>query len=219
MEQTPIRVPVHPALAAVAPWTLLSDPQLSATSLKFADHLLERAYTSTTVRSSYLPLDVAICFNKLWISLVLVACIAIGALDATPVGQAVWVVYISMLSAHLCLMKLAPEVYIRSRGVTIIPIKLCLAATLTAFVPTFVLKPALSTAAYIQVLLLGAGLVMQLCTGERVRAGGFHPTPVLTSFSPCLITCMRCKALMFMYGCPAMLMMQQVLFVQAGASA
>jgi len=86
-------------------------------------------------------------------------------MNATPGGKAVWCLYLCLLSGQLAVMKLAPELYRVKRRLLIVPLKVFLAATLTAFVPTFVLKEVHSTSAYLEVLLLGAGLVMQLCTG------------------------------------------------------
>lgn len=152
----------------IAPWAFTTASQCSLTSLKFSDKALEQAYTESTVGSTYPPLDSSLCLQKLLVSLALVACIAVGALEATPVGRAVWCLYISMLAGHLALMKLLPEFYRQKRRLLIIPIKLCLAATLASFVPTFVLKQVHSTAAYAEVLVLGSGLVLQLCTGNWV---------------------------------------------------
>jgi hypothetical protein len=62
-------------------------------------------------------------------------------------------------------MRLAPKLYHQQRHLLIIPVKVVLGMALTAFVPTFVLNEANSLPAYAELLMLGAGLVMQLCTG------------------------------------------------------
>lgn len=164
----------RPCPLVLAPWAFMS--HVSPTSLKFADKALERAYTDVTLATSYLPLDWSICFHKLWISLVLVICICTGVMEATSGGKAVWCLYLFLLCAQLAFMKLAPELYRENRKLLIVPLKVFLAATLTAFVPTFVLKEVHSTQAYLEVLLLGAGLVMQLCTGmSRCCLAAYNP--------------------------------------------
>lgn len=99
-------------------------------------------------------------------------------MNATPGGKAVWCLYLCLLSGQLAVMKLAPELYRVKRRLLIVPLKVFLAATLTAFVPTFVLKEVHSTSAYLEVLLLGAGLVMQLCTGVCIPVFWRHHVPI-----------------------------------------
>lgn len=162
------------AFASIAaPWASLAVSggvhvqHLSLACLQFREPLLEKAYTTATVSASF-GVDKTICFHKLWISALLLVPILTGHIESTPLGKALWIGYICVLSAHAGLMHLAPKVYRDKRQLIVVPLKLLLAVTLTAFVPTFVLKEVLSTASYVEVLLLGAGLVMQLCTGGRV---------------------------------------------------
>jgi hypothetical protein len=160
-------------LAVAAPWASLTvsgiDVQhLSLFSLQFRDTSLEHAFTTATVSASFLGIDRTICFHKLWISALLLVPILTGHIKSTPLGKALWMGYICVLLAHSMLMHLASKVYRDKRQLIVTPLKLLLVVILTAFVPTFVLKEVLSTASYVEVLLLGAGLVMQLCTGELV---------------------------------------------------
>jgi hypothetical protein len=163
---------LHPAIhpPTVAPWASLAaaaspTPQTSLTTLRFEDAALEQAYVEATT-ASFCTADQHIASVKWWISSLLLLPILSGHVPATSLGKCLWVIYVCLLSAHLTLMRLAPKMYQQQRHLLIIPVKAILGLALTAFVPTFVLNEAHSLSAYAELLLLGAGLVMQLCTGR-----------------------------------------------------
>lgn len=171
----------QPASLAIAPWASLTVAgssqsaldKLSLASLRFYDRALEKAYATATVQSTC-AVDQTLCFHKLWISALLLLPIFTGHIQSTGLGKALWITNICLLSTQLLLMKTAPKFHREWRQLTIIPLKLMLSFILTAFVPTFVLKEVRSSAMYVEVLLLGAGLVMQLCTGETVGCCTCH---------------------------------------------
>lgn len=162
-------LPSSPASSFLAPWASLAvssytTPKHSASSLCFARASLERAYAQHTA-AALTKLDKAICQLKLVISSLLFVPILTGHIQSTPLGKVLWGSYILFLAAHMALMALGPKLYQQQRGRVIIPLKLLLASTLASFVPTFVLKEVDSTASYMELVLLGGGLVLQLCTG------------------------------------------------------
>lgn len=161
---------IRPATATLdAPWASLGllctpSPETSPSSIKFSNSATEALYLSAA-QPGLVAVDRTICFHKLWISSVLLVPMLTGHIQSTAMGRGLWSFYVCLLAAHMCWMWACPKTYQQQRRRVIIPLKLLLAACLTSFVPTFVLKEVDSTATYVELVLLGAGLVMQLCTG------------------------------------------------------
>jgi hypothetical protein len=152
--------PLAAAHATAAP----ASPCCCPVTLRMSSPALERGYAAS-VKPAAVAMDATLCWHKLWISALVLAGCAGGLLPATRAATGAWCVYVALLAAHHTAMRSAPKAYAAARGGVILGVKAVLASCQAALVALHVLQPSHSSATYAAVLVLGAGLVMQLCTG------------------------------------------------------